>query len=87
MILDAFILETNRNLSVIFETAPKHCNLHSFADYKDYSISSKEFLPTVMDVMGIKLNLPILVHFRSLIPIVDAHSCCLLFDHCLDSWT
>ena len=51
MILDAFTLETNRNHSVIFETAPEYCNLHSFVNYEDYSISSKEFLPTVVDIM------------------------------------
>ena len=37
-------------------------------DYEDYSISSKGFLPTVVDIMVIELNSPILVHFNSLIP-------------------
>ena len=48
-----FAMETNRDYSVIFETAPKYCNLDSFVDYEDYSISSKGFLPTVVDIVGI----------------------------------
>ena len=39
--------------SVIFETAPKYGILGSFVDYDDYSISSKGFLPTVVDIMVI----------------------------------
>ena len=45
-----YALETNRDHSVIFETAPKYCILDSFVDY-GYSISSKGFLPTVVDIM------------------------------------
>ena len=40
----------NRDHSVIFETAPKYCISNSFVDYDGYSISSKEFLPTVVDI-------------------------------------
>ena len=40
----------------------------SLVDYEGYSISSKGFLPTVADMMVSDLNLPILVHFSSLIP-------------------
>ena len=29
---------------------PMYCNLDSFVDYDGYSISSKEFLPTVVDI-------------------------------------
>ena len=43
----------NRDHSVIFESVPKYCILHSFADYEGYSISSKGFLPTVVDIMVI----------------------------------
>ena len=46
-------LEMNRDHSVIFETAPKYCILDSFVDYEGYSISSKGFLPTVVDIMVI----------------------------------
>ena len=46
-----FALETNQNHSVIFETAPKHCILDSFVDYKGYSVSPMGFLPTVVDIM------------------------------------
>ena len=45
------VLEMNRDHSVIFEIAPKYCTLDSFVDYKDYSISSKGFLPTVVGEM------------------------------------
>ena len=48
-----FALETNRDHSVIFETAFKDCILDSFVDYDGYSISSKRFLPTVVDIMVI----------------------------------
>ena len=47
-----YALETNRDHSVIFETAPKYCILDPFVDY-GYSISSKGFLPTVVDIMVI----------------------------------
>ena len=46
-----FVLEMNQDLSVIFETAPKYCISDSFVDFEDYSISSKGFLPTVVDIM------------------------------------
>ena len=48
-----FALETNRDHSVIFETAPKYSALDSFVDHEGYSISSNGFLPTVVDVMVI----------------------------------
>ena len=37
--------------SVVFEIAPKYCISDSFVDYEGYSISSKGFLSTVVDVM------------------------------------
>ena len=46
-----FALETNRDHSVIFEIASKYCILDCFVDYDGYSISSKGFLPTVVDIM------------------------------------
>ena len=46
-----FALETNWDHSVIFEIAPKYCILDSFVDYVGYSIASKGFLPTVVDIM------------------------------------
>ena len=48
-----FALETNRDRSVIFEIAPKYCISDSFVGYEGYSISSKGFLPTVVDIMVI----------------------------------
>ena len=46
-------LETNRDHSVIFEIASKYCILDSLVDHDGYSISSKGFLPTVVDIMVI----------------------------------
>ena len=51
--IESFALETNRNHSVIFEIALKYCISDSFVDYEGYSISSKGFLPTVVDIMVI----------------------------------
>ena len=48
-----FALETNRDHSVICETVPKYCILDSLVDYNGYSISSKRFLATVVDMMVI----------------------------------
>jgi len=46
-------LETNRDHSVVFEIAYKCCISDSFVDYEGYSISSKGFLPTIVDIMVI----------------------------------
>ena len=51
--IEWFAMETNRDHSVIFEIASKYCILDYFVDYDGYSISSKEFLPTVADIMVI----------------------------------
>ena len=48
--IEWFALETNRDHSVVFETAPKYCILDSSVDY---DFSSKGFLPTVVDIMVI----------------------------------
>ena len=45
------IEEMNRDHSVIFEIVSKYCTSDSSADYDGYSISSKGFLPTVVDIM------------------------------------
>ena len=49
--IEWFALETNRNHSVIFEIASRFYISDSFVDYGGYSISSKGFLPTVVDIM------------------------------------
>ena len=56
--IEWFALETNRDHSVIFEIASKYCISDSFVDHDSYSISSKEFLPTVVDIMviGVKFT-------------------------------
>ena len=51
--IEWFALETNRDHSVVFETAEKYGILDSLVDYEGYSISSKGFLPTVVDIMVI----------------------------------
>ena len=51
--IEWFALETNRDHSVIFEIASKYCMSDSFVDHDHYSISSKGFLPTVVDIMVI----------------------------------
>ena len=65
--IEWFALETNRDNSVIFEIASKYCISEFIVDYEGYSISSKGFLPTVVDICSSELNSPILVHFSSLI--------------------
>ena len=51
--IEWFALEMNRDHSVVFEIASKYCISDSFVDYDSYSISSKGFLPTVVDIMVI----------------------------------
>ena len=41
--------------SGIFETESKYCISDSFIDYEGYSISSKEFLAVVVDMMVISI--------------------------------
>ena len=48
-----FALEMNRDHSVISEIASKYCILDSFVDYEGYSISSKGFLSSIIDIMVI----------------------------------
>jgi len=51
--IEWFALEMKRDLPVVFEIASKYCISDSFVDYEGYSISSKGFLPTVVDIMAI----------------------------------
>ena len=51
--IEWFALEMNRDHSVIFEIASKYCISDSFVNYDGYSISSKGFLPTIVDIMVI----------------------------------
>ena len=51
--IEWFALEMNTDHSAIFEIAPKYCISDSFVDYEGYSISSKGFLSTVVDIMVI----------------------------------
>ena len=47
-----FALEKNQDHSVIFDVSFKYCILDSFVDYDGYFISSKGFLPTIVDING-----------------------------------
>ena len=51
--IEWFALETNRDHSVVFEIASKYCISDSLVDHDGYSISSKVFLPAVVDTMVI----------------------------------
>ena len=51
--IEWFSLEMNRDHSVNFQIASKYRILDSFVDYNGYSISSKGFLPSVVDIMVI----------------------------------
>ena len=51
--IEWFAVETNRDHSVVFEIASKYCISDSFVDHDGYSIYSKGFLPTVVDIMVI----------------------------------
>ena len=48
-----FALEMSKDHSVIFKIAPKSCISDYFIEYEGYFISSKGFLPTVVDIMVI----------------------------------
>ena len=48
-----FSLEMNKDHSVVFEIASKCCISDSFVGHDGYSISSEEFLPTVVEIMVI----------------------------------
>ena len=47
--IEWFALEMNSDHSVVFEIASKYCISDSFVDHDGYSISSKGFLPAVVD--------------------------------------
>ena len=51
--VERFALETNRDHSVVFEIASKYCISDSFVDHDGHSISSKGFLPALVDIMVI----------------------------------
>ena len=51
--IEWFALDMSRDHSVIFEIVPKYLISDSFVDYDGCSISSKRFLPTVLDIMVI----------------------------------
>ena len=48
-----FASEMNWDHSVVFEVTSKYCISYSFVNYEGYSISSKGFLSTVVDIVVI----------------------------------
>ena len=53
MILNGLPWKMNRDNAVVFEIGSKYCISDSFVDHGGYSISSKGFLPAVVDIMVI----------------------------------
>ena len=51
--IEWFALEMNRDHSVIFDITSKYYISDSSVEYDGYSISSKGFLPTLVDIMVI----------------------------------
>ena len=51
--IEWFALEMDRDHSAVLEIASRYCISDSFVDHDGYSISSKAFLPTVVDIMVI----------------------------------
>ena len=54
--IEWFDLGMNWDHSVVFEIASKYCILDSSVDYDVYSISSKRFFSTVVDIMVILIK-------------------------------
>ena len=52
-----FALDMNWDHSAVFEMVPKYCISASFVDCEGYSISSKGFLSTVVDIMVVWIKL------------------------------
>ena len=79
----------NRDHFVIFEIASKYFISDSVVDYDGYSISSKKFLPTVVDSSSrqlrilSELNSPIPVHFSLLIPKTSMFTLAISFQFAL----
>ena len=61
-------LENKQRSFCCFWDCTKYCISDSFVDYYGYSISSKGFFPTVVDITVMWVKLTISVHFSSLIP-------------------
>ena len=53
MVLNGLPCKRITIINVVFEVASKYCILDSLVDYDGYSISSKGFLPTVVEIMVI----------------------------------
>ena len=54
--IEWFSLEMNRDHSVVFEIASKYFISDSSVDHDDYSISSKGFLPAIVDITVIRVK-------------------------------
>ena len=54
--IEWFVLETNRDHSVVFEIASMYCITDSFVDHDGDSISLEGFLSAVVDIMVIRVK-------------------------------
>ena len=73
-----------------FEIASKYCISDSFVDYEVYSISSKGFLPTVVDIMVISVKFTHSIHFNSLnlkMSMSTLVTSCLTMSSCIAQWS
>ena len=49
--IERFALERTEIILSFLRLHPKYCMSDSFVDYEGYSISSKGFLPTIVDIV------------------------------------
>ena len=68
ILITTFILPHKRTIvylsnTFFFEISSKYCILDSFVDYDGYSISSKWFLPKVVDIMVIWVEFMLFIGF------------------------
>ena len=78
--IEWFALETNWDHSVIFKIAAKYCISDTFPDHEGYSISSKGFLPTIVDIKVIWVRFTLFHPFQlsdSLNPVCTVVISCL----------
>ena len=75
-------LGNEQRSSIIFEAIPKYFILDPFVDYDGYSISSKGFLPRVVDIMVFCIKFPHSRPFKFTdSQNIDVYSCHFLLDN------
>ena len=71
----------NRDHSVIFEIAPNYCILDLLLTVRIFPFLLSDSYPQQQMYWTSELNLPIPIHFSSLISKILIHSCYLLYDY------